>query len=205
LLRPATASAAGFWRPRTAPTWAARGSGRQTGGCSGSPLGWDGGDSDRYLPAILLGCIPVFLQAHEERPLEELLPWDDFSVRIRQEQIAELHLVLEGYSPERVVQMRRAMASAWEYLLFSSYPPSELTLHRDVLEFKLPQLDPRTGQRPNVTSYLGEDGRRDAFHGLMRVLRGRLQRWAVEDEADAARGMRVPRPIATPPPERGPP
>eukprot|EP00966_Prymnesium_polylepis_P248179 5738413-Prymnesium_polylepis.1 len=24
-----------------------------------SPLGWDNGDSDRYLPAVLHGCVPV--------------------------------------------------------------------------------------------------------------------------------------------------
>ena len=52
-----------------------------------SPLGGNGGDTDRYVPAILFGCLPVLLNSafgepHPFRilqalPLEEVLRWEE--------------------------------------------------------------------------------------------------------------------------------
>ena len=36
-----------------------------------SPRGWDMGDSDRYLPAVLHGCVPVMSDRVEGMPLQE--------------------------------------------------------------------------------------------------------------------------------------
>ena len=43
-----------------------------------SPRGWDNGDSDRYLPALFYGCIPVMSDPLEAMPLHELaeLRWE---------------------------------------------------------------------------------------------------------------------------------
>ncbi|KAG8463354.1 hypothetical protein KFE25_004865 [Diacronema lutheri] len=137
----------------------------------GSPPGWDFGDSDRYLPAVLLGCIPVFFSRHEYRPLEEVIAWDEVSLRVSVEDVERLDEILAAVPAARVVRMRRAMAAVWERLLYSSYAPSFETLGNDFHEFN---FGPR---RPNVTSYLGEDGSRDAFAGIMDVLRARVQAW----------------------------
>lgn len=40
------------------------------------------GDSDRYLPAMLYGCIPVFMQPDEAGPFDELLPWANMSTNL---------------------------------------------------------------------------------------------------------------------------
>ena len=38
-----------------------------------SPLGQTQGDSDRYLPAILYGCVPVFTCDGEEGSFDEVI------------------------------------------------------------------------------------------------------------------------------------
>ena len=53
----------------------------QTKFCLSAP-GLRGGDSDRYLPAILFGCIPVLLPEDDVMPFQDdVIPWDKFSVR----------------------------------------------------------------------------------------------------------------------------
>ena len=73
----------------------------------GSPPGKQDGDSDRFLPALLFGCIPVFFEhdgQREWRPLEGHpdVPWDAFSLRVRTRDIAQLHAVLGNISHARV-------------------------------------------------------------------------------------------------------
>jgi hypothetical protein len=87
----------------------------------GSPLGWDDGDLDRYLPALLYGCVPVFFHAREARPLDELLEWDRFSLVVEPDDIARLPQVLAAFDAAAMVRMRRAIGEAWERLLYSSY------------------------------------------------------------------------------------
>jgi len=141
----------------------------------GSPPGWNGGDSDRYLPAILLGCIPVFFSKREFRPFEEILDWDQFSLRVSKHEIPKLHEIIGNISSAKVVKMRRAMAQAWERLLFSSYTPSHESLG-NLRDFGFsPGMNAKL---PNITSYLGEDGRHDAFEGVMAVLRDRVRAWS---------------------------
>ena len=111
-----------------------------------SPLGQNEGDSDRYLPAILYGCIPVFLCPGEEPPFSEVLPWRNISLRLGPDDIAQLPRILSRIGPVQVVAMRLAMAAVWRKLLWTRLSGS----------------------------YLGEDATSDAFETLMEVLRRRL-------------------------------
>ena len=111
-----------------------------------SPLGQNEGDSDRYLPAILYGCIPVFLCPGEEPPFSEVLPWRNISLRLGPDDAAQLPRILSRIGPAQVVAMRLAMAAVWRRLLWTRLSGS----------------------------YLGEDPSSDAFDTLMEVLRRRL-------------------------------
>ena len=111
-----------------------------------SPLGQNEGDSDRYLPAILYGCIPVFLCPGEEPPFSEVLPWRNISLRLGPDDAAQLPRILSRIGPAQVVAMRLAMAAVWRRLLWTRLSGS----------------------------YLGEDPSSDAFETLMEVLRRRL-------------------------------
>lgn len=137
----------------------------------GSPPGWDDGDSDRYLPAVLFGCIPVFFSKHESRPLEELpeMQWANVSVRVDVGQIARLHTILEAIPTARVVQMRLAMRSAWQRLLFSSYPMASV---------RGGKKDWKVLGSGASAKYLDEDGQHDAFDGVIAILRRRLEQRA---------------------------
>ena len=123
-----------------------------------SPLGVSEGDSDRYLPAILYGCIPVWVHPGEVAPLDEALPWANVSLHLQagpcgirescSGAMASLRAMLSRVSQRQVVAMRRAMAAVWPRLLWT---------------------------RP-FGSYLGEAGEADAFATLVEVLRLRLAR-----------------------------
>jgi hypothetical protein len=39
--------------------------------------------SDRYLPAILYGCIPVFIKEEEAGPFDEIINWSLVSLQLR--------------------------------------------------------------------------------------------------------------------------
>ena len=114
-----------------------------------SPLGQRHGDSDRYLPAILYGCVPVFIKENETGPLDELIDWSSVSLGLQPRDVPRIDEVLATVSHEHVVAMRRAMSQVWERLLWT-----------------------QARRKP----YLGESGARDAFASLMEMLRGRLVR-----------------------------
>ena len=133
-----------------------------------SPLGAHEGDSDRYLPAILYGCIPVWVHPGEVAPLDEALPWANVSLHLQAGPcdttgscagaMASLRAMLARVSQRQLVAMRRAMAAMWPRLLWT---------------------------RP-FGSYLGETGEADAFATLVEVLRLRLAR--ASEHAGAVRG-----------------
>eukprot|EP00326_Haptolina_ericina_P021364 CAMPEP_0181189688 /NCGR_PEP_ID=MMETSP1096-20121128/11793_1 /TAXON_ID=156174 ORGANISM="Chrysochromulina ericina, Strain CCMP281" /NCGR_SAMPLE_ID=MMETSP1096 /ASSEMBLY_ACC=CAM_ASM_000453 /LENGTH=231 /DNA_ID=CAMNT_0023278853 /DNA_START=23 /DNA_END=718 /DNA_ORIENTATION=- len=134
-----------------------------------SPLGQRHGDSDRYLPAILYGCIPVFIKEEEAGPFDEIINWSLVSLQLRPRHVPVMHHVLQNISAQQVVRMRMAMASIWKPLLWtrgrrSSGHPKQASFGR--LKESVP---PPSG-------YLGEDGQGDAFTTLMQVLRLRLSR-----------------------------
>jgi hypothetical protein len=121
-----------------------------------SPLGHDAGDTDRYIPAIMFGCIPVMLTSSAKGgqripmalPLEEhpAIDWASFSVLVDMEDLPQLHDILGRITHSDVRRMRHAMARVWHRFLWTTI----------------------------YGSYLGEDTSEDAFETLMGVLRWRL-------------------------------
>ena len=88
-------------------------------------LGVSEGDSDRYLPAILYGCIPVWVHPGEVAPLDEAVPWANVSLHLQagpcgevscSGAMASLRAMLSRVSQRQVVAMRRAMAAFWAAL-----------------------------------------------------------------------------------------
>jgi hypothetical protein len=125
------------------------------------PLGQNDGPPDRYVAAMMFGCIPVMLTAarvdlwdrNPDRylgfkqvpmalPLGERLDWSKFSVLVPMEQVEHLHLILGNISTAQRHRLRRGMLRAWPRLLYSSI----------------------------FGSYVGESGQGDAFDTLMEVM-----------------------------------
>jgi len=96
-----------------------------------SPLGHRGGDMDRYLPAILTGCIPVFFEyvwsGHRKHtvtpPLSGLIDWHQIAVIITPEQVPELDSILNGV---HVLKKRAHMWNVWRAMLWSGFYGSYL-------------------------------------------------------------------------------
>ena len=82
-----------------------------------SPLGQHHGDSDRYLPALLYACIPVFLKK-DYGPFAEVIPWHEFSLHVAPEDLPNLHKRLANIPQEDVVRMRFAMSRWWPRMLW---------------------------------------------------------------------------------------
>lgn len=115
-----------------------------------SPLGGIGGDTDRYLPAILSGCIPIMLRTVRRGgellrlmfPFEELFDWSRFSVVIDYDDLPKLPQILSRVD----IHSKRANAYAvWRHLLYTSV----------------------------YGSYLGEDSSQDVLNTLMKILEDR--------------------------------
>ncbi len=116
-------------------------------GASGQGGGW----GRRSTTSALHGCIPVFIQDNTSATLEELLPWNEFSVRLAEAQVPHLHSTLRRMvhqEPGRVTAMQAALACAWPRFVYST-------------------IFGAAGQ---------EDGSDDAFESVMEVLRRRLAR-----------------------------
>ena len=116
-----------------------------------SPLGTHGGDQDRYLPAILTGCIPIMLRtvwltddikAPVVFPFEgsqDFIRWEDVAVAIDIEDVPNLVQILDAVD---VSSKRAHMHAVWRKLLWTSV----------------------------YGSYLGESGVDDAFHHVVRAM-----------------------------------
>ena len=140
-----------------------------------SPLGQSDGDSDRYLPALLYGCVPIFTSVGEALPFEEVLHWPSFSLRLPNgaKDIERLHILLQGVSDRRLRLMRANMAVAWPRMLWTSVAtPLPASLHSSPHGHGRPR-PPR--ENASEASYLGEGPHRDAFAALIAVLRRRLR------------------------------
>ncbi|KAK3263410.1 hypothetical protein CYMTET_27783 [Cymbomonas tetramitiformis] len=122
-----------------------------------SPLGVNLGDTDRYVAAMMFGCIPVMIKrtymAHDSRqhtpvqmslPLFEhpLIPWHKFAVLVDVRDLPNLDKILRGYSTADIARMRRHLAIVWPRFLYTSF----------------------------WGPYIGEDPSIDSFHSLMDVL-----------------------------------
>jgi len=93
-----------------------------------SPRGWDQGDSDRYLPAVVYGCVPVMSDRLEAMPLEELpdLSWNETVVAIEREELHNLHHLLQAVSPIAEQRMLANGAQAIQRMLYTTFEFSPL-------------------------------------------------------------------------------
>jgi hypothetical protein len=96
-----------------------------------SPLGRVGGDHDRYIPALLTGCIPVILKSvvvghkrqHIVQPFEDIINWDSIAVLIHADEMTNLTDIL---SRTNIVSKRAHVHSVWRKLLYTSFYGSYL-------------------------------------------------------------------------------
>ena len=94
-----------------------------------SPLGQFEGDTDRYVPSILFGCIPVMLLSTDYNgghvpmalPLQEhpWIRWEDFAVGVHLHEVGRLPEILAAIKPHERMKLRRGMRRVWRRMLYT--------------------------------------------------------------------------------------
>ena len=93
-----------------------------------SPRGWDQGDSDRYLPALLYGCIPIMSDRFEGMPLDELpeMAWSDVALALDKDQLPHAVQILRALPSGLEKAMRNASSQMIPRMLYTSFEFSSL-------------------------------------------------------------------------------
>ena len=150
-----------------------------------SPLGQHHGDSDRYLPAVLYGCVPVFIKSNEAGPFREVIPWERISLQLTPADIPILHLVLNNISHEEIVRKRRAMQDHWSRML---WPSVNGTSRR-----RLPKNGLGSGMAPFSSHSTTTE--RNAFTTFVEVLRQRLDQDQRQSNCSGSADPQAARPV----------
>ena len=88
-----------------------------------SPRGWDLGDSDRYLPAVLHGCVPVMSDRVEGMPLQEHpgLDWSRAALAVETDSLPRVAELLRQVDGEAEAKLRAHGKAIWQRLLYTSH------------------------------------------------------------------------------------
>eukprot|EP00899_Mesostigma_viride_P026690 jgi/Mesvir1/7205/Mv19028-RA.3 len=74
----------------------------------------------RVIDAVVVGCIPVIISDNVDQPLEELLPYELFSVRVEERHIPDLLDILLAITPEEEQEMHRQLECCMTRFLWRS-------------------------------------------------------------------------------------
>ena len=123
------------------PDWAERSIWRQSRFCL-APNGE--GFGNRLSLAMEAGCVPVIIQPAVLQPFEELLPYDNFSLRLSLDDVPQLPTLLEAVTDEQHAALRRgvrlhAAAFGWDAASGAAYDHLRYALclratHADALD-----------------------------------------------------------------------
>ncbi|EFJ49509.1 acetylglucosaminyltransferase [Volvox carteri f. nagariensis] len=103
------------------------------------------GHGQRQIQALFMGCVPVTVADGVYEPFEPALSWEEWGLRIAEQDIPRAHELLGGLTREQLAEKQSRMHCAAQHMLYSTI----------------------TG------AVLGEDGRYDAFETTLEVLRVR--------------------------------
>lgn len=71
------------------------------------------GFSTRVVAAVVAGCVPVVIQEQVFQPFEELLPYEQFSLRLTNAEVRRLPEILRSVTPEQLAALQRGLARHW--------------------------------------------------------------------------------------------
>jgi len=92
----------------------------------------------RLQHAILHGCVPVIIQDHVHQPYEDVLPYEDFSIRVAKRELPHLIDILRAVSPEELHRLRRGMSKYYTSFIWQkehggqAYELTLQSLHRSM-------------------------------------------------------------------------
>jgi hypothetical protein len=66
------------------------------------------------------GCIPVIIQENVFQPYEDILPYEEFSIRLNNEDIPHLPSILRAISSERLEELQKNLKKYWQSMIWPS-------------------------------------------------------------------------------------
>ena len=67
----------------------------------------------RLLSAMANGCIPLIIQEHVFQPLEDVLPYEEFSVRLNNNDIPKIPEILRAITPDQLILLQKGVKTYW--------------------------------------------------------------------------------------------
>jgi hypothetical protein len=67
----------------------------------------------RLISSMVTGCVPVIIQEHVYQPYEEILPYEEFSIRLNNEDLPRLPSILRSITPEQLAALQAGVAKYW--------------------------------------------------------------------------------------------
>lgn len=126
------------------------------------------GFSTRTYESVAQGCVPLIIQDEPvsntsvDQAFNSLLPWDEFSYRLKQEDIPNLPRLLAEYPDDKWRRLRRHLACAWPRVLWLQ-PDNEAPGMQNEDEAKAADATAKLGSQAYLSGY-------DAFESLMHTL-----------------------------------
>lgn len=121
--------------------------------------GWSG----RMEDSILQGCIPVVIQDGIYLPYENVLNYDSFAVRLREDEIPDLVKILRGFNETEVKFKQANVQKIWQRFLYRDSILLEAERQRNAL-----------GRVDNWASAFLQFSEDDVFATFMQVLHYKL-------------------------------
>jgi len=88
------------------------------------------------------GCVPVIIQESVFQPYEDVLPYEDFSIRLNNDDIPHLPKILRAVTPEKLEALQKGVAKYWPALVWpqeengKAFDYTILSLRRRYLNLK---------------------------------------------------------------------
>ena len=74
----------------------------------------------RIVSIMVTGCIPVIVQEHVFQPYEDILPYEEFSIRLNNDDIPMLPSILRSISPQQLAALQAGVAKYWPAFIWHS-------------------------------------------------------------------------------------
>jgi hypothetical protein len=71
------------------------------------------GFSMRVVAAVVAGCVPVIIQERVFQPYEDLLPYEEFSLRLSNDEVEALPELLRAVTPAQLAALQAGLARHW--------------------------------------------------------------------------------------------
>ena len=96
----------------------------------------------RIVSAMVCGCVPIIIQEHVFQPFEDILPYEEFSIRLNNDDIRNLPEILRSVTPTQLKILQQGLKKYWPAFIWDvgnggkAFDYTALSLRRRYLNLK---------------------------------------------------------------------